>query len=104
MSLRDLAYFALSVSDNAAADALLRRVGLDTVRLLAAELGLDRTRIVGGPRELLESMFEDAGATDEAEFAAVYPTLAFQRLRRFRVLDPRHTTSSTPATSPPCCA
>lgn len=96
MSLRDLAYFALSVSDNSAADALMRRIGLDTVRLLAAELGLGRTRIVGGPRELLESVFEDAGATDEAEFAAVYPTLTFERLRRFRVLDPRHTTSSTP--------
>ncbi|GAA2335463.1 serine hydrolase [Streptomyces cuspidosporus] len=95
MSLRDLAFFALSVSDNTAADVLMRRVGLDTVRLLAAELGLDRTVVVGGPRELLESMLEDVGARDEAEFAAVFPTLDAERLRRLRVLDPRRTTRST---------
>jgi hypothetical protein len=35
LSLRDLAHFAMSVSDNSAADLLLDRVGLDTVRLLA---------------------------------------------------------------------
>lgn len=37
LSLRDLAFFAVSVSDNSAADLLLARVGLDTVRLLAEE-------------------------------------------------------------------
>ncbi|WP_415925505.1 serine hydrolase [Streptomyces sp. ME19-01-6] len=95
MSLRDLAYFALSVSDNTAADVLMHRVGLDTVRLLAAELGLERTVVVGGPRELLESMLEDVGARDETEFAAVFPTLGPERMRELRVLDPRRTTSST---------
>ncbi|MFG1811603.1 serine hydrolase [Streptomyces sp. NPDC049040] len=95
MSLRDLAYFTMSVSDNSAADALMRRIGVDTVRLLAAELGLDRTRVVGGPRELLRSMFEDAGARDEAEFAASYPGLDPQRIRGFRALDPERTTSGT---------
>ncbi|MFI0943271.1 serine hydrolase [Streptomyces sp. NPDC021020] len=95
MSLRDLAYFAMSVSDNTAADALLRRVGLDTVRLLAAELGLDRTRVLGGPREHLESMFEDAGAGDAAEFAELYPGLEPRRVRGFAALDPARTTSGT---------
>lgn len=95
MSIRDLAYFTMTVSDNSAADALTRRVGLDTVRLLAAELGLDRTRLAGGPRELLGSMFEDAGAADAAEFAELYPGLRPQQVRGFRALDPRSTTSST---------
>ncbi|MFI0718086.1 serine hydrolase [Streptomyces sp. NPDC021224] len=95
MSLRDLAYFTLSVSDNTAADALIRRVGLDTVRLLAAELGLDRTRVVGGPRDLLRSMFEDAGARDAAEFAARYPDLEPRQVRGFAALDPARTTSAT---------
>ncbi|MFI0895170.1 serine hydrolase [Streptomyces sp. NPDC020983] len=95
MSLRDLAYLAMSVSDNTAADALLRRVGLDTVRLLAAELGLRRTRVLGGPREHLESMFEDAGARDAAEFAELYPGLEPHRVRGFAALDPARTTSAT---------
>ncbi|CAL9523203.1 Beta-lactamase regulatory protein BlaB [Streptomyces sp. enrichment culture] len=96
LSLRDLAHFAMSVSDNTAADLLLARVGLDTVRLLAKELGLERTRIVGGPRDLLESMLAEVGARDEREFAVRYPALPDDRKRRLAVLDPRHTTASTP--------
>lgn len=96
LSLRDLAHFAMSVSDNTAADLLLARVGLDTVRLLAAELGLERTRIVGGPRDLLESMLEEVGACDGHEFAVRYRALPEERKRRLAVLDPRHTTASTP--------
>ncbi|MER6181903.1 serine hydrolase [Streptomyces sp. NPDC001652] len=96
LSLRDLAHFAMSVSDNSAADLLLARVGLDTVRLLAEELGLDRTRIVGGPRDLLVSMLAEVGARDEREFAVRYPALPDDRKRRLAVLDPRHTTASTP--------
>src|SRR5689334_6184836 len=56
MSLRDLAYFTMSVSDNTAADLLLRRVGPDLLPLLAQELGLTRTHLIGGPRELLATM------------------------------------------------
>ncbi|MGV9273664.1 serine hydrolase [Streptomyces griseosporeus] len=96
LSLRDLAYFAMSVSDNSAADLLLARVGLDTVRLLTKELGLNRTRIVGGPRALLESMLSEVGARDEREFALRYPALPDDRKRRLAVLDPRRTTASTP--------
>ncbi|MEU3098720.1 serine hydrolase [Streptomyces sp. NPDC006967] len=96
LSLRDLAYFAMSVSDNSAADLLLDRVGLDTVRLLAKELGLHRTCLVGGPRDLLVAMLAEVGARDEREFAVRYPALPDERKRRLAVLDPRHTTSSTP--------
>lgn len=95
LSLRDLAYFAMSVSDNTAADLLMRRVGSDVVGLLAVELGLSRTRVIGGPRQLLESMLADVGARDDAEFARIYPTLPEARVRALRVFDPDHTTSST---------
>lgn len=95
VSLRDLAYFAMSVSDNTAADLLLRRVGPDVVPMLAAELGLPRTRIVGGPRQLVESMLADIGARSEADFARIFPTLPPERIRAMRVFDPAHTTSST---------
>ncbi|GAA2435197.1 serine hydrolase [Streptomyces macrosporus] len=95
MSLRDLALFALSVSDNTAADVLFRRVGVDTVRLLVRELGMERTRIVGSPRALLESVLEDVGAADPAAFAAVYPTLSPERIRALPTLDPLRTNSGT---------
>ncbi|MEV0246614.1 serine hydrolase [Nocardia sp. NPDC050712] len=95
ISLRDLAYFAMSVSDNTAADLLLHRIGRDTPALLAAELGLDRTRVLGGPRQLLESMLADVGARDSAEFAAIYPTLTREQVAGMRVFQPEHTTAST---------
>ncbi|MCI4064533.1 class A beta-lactamase-related serine hydrolase [Micromonospora sp. R77] len=95
VSLRDLAYFAMSVTDNTAADLLLRRVGADVLPMLAAELELPRTRIVGGPRQLVETMLADVGARTEAEFARIFPTLSDERIRAMRVLDPAHTTSST---------
>ncbi|WP_327140554.1 serine hydrolase [Nocardia sp. NBC_01327] len=96
LSLRDLAFFAMSVSDNTAADLLLRRIGADTPALLAAELGLDRTRVIGGPRELLESMLADVGAADGGEFARIYPALTREQVATMRVFRPDHTTSSTP--------
>jgi beta-lactamase class A len=95
LSLRDLAFFAMSVSDNTAADLLLRRIGPDVVPLLAAELGLTRTRVSGGPREMLESMFADVGARDAAEFAQAFAGLPEERIRSLRVFDPARTTSST---------
>jgi beta-lactamase class A len=95
LSLRDLAYFAMSVSDNTAADLLMHRIGPDVVPLLAAELGLTRTRVIGGPRQVLESMFADVGARDAAEFARTFAALPEERIRGLRVFDPGHTTSST---------
>ncbi|MFF3565032.1 serine hydrolase [Streptomyces sp. NPDC002574] len=96
LSLRDLAYFAMAVSDNTAADLLLARIGLDTVRLLAEELGLPGIRVVGGPRDVLESMLADVGARTEAEFAACWPTLPDERKRRLAVLDPERSNAGTP--------
>ncbi|MDO3682770.1 serine hydrolase [Micromonospora sp. C28ISP2-4] len=95
ISLRDLAYLAMSVSDNTAADLLLRRVGADVLPMLAAELDLPRTRIVGGPRQLVETMLSDVGARTEADFARIFPTLSPERVRAMRVFDPEHTSSST---------
>ncbi|MFJ6603712.1 serine hydrolase [Streptomyces lydicus] len=96
ISLRDCAYFAMSLSDNTAADAIVRRVGGDAVGMLVAELGLDRTRFLGGPRHLLRSMYADLGARDDREFAARYRALSpTERRRSLSVFDPRRTTSST---------
>jgi beta-lactamase class A len=97
VSLRDLAYFTMSVSDNTAADMLLSRIGgPDLLPLLAQELGLVRTRLIGGPREILETMIADVGARDDDEFARIFPALPEERVRALRVYDPAHTNSSTP--------
>ncbi|MFF3286873.1 serine hydrolase [Streptomyces sp. NPDC003023] len=96
LSLRDLAHFTMAVSDNTAADLLMERVGPDTVALLAEELGLASTRIVGGPRQLLESMLAEVGARDEREFATVFPALSPAQVRSLGVYDPARTNSSTP--------
>ncbi|MEH1165475.1 serine hydrolase [Micromonospora sp. CPCC 205539] len=95
VSLRDLAYFAMSVTDNTAADLLLRRVGPDLLPMLAVELGLTRTHLREGPRGLVESMLADVGARTEAEFARIFPTLPAERVWAMRVFDPSRTTSST---------
>lgn len=51
-SLRDLTISMLTASDNAAADILLDAVGLDAVTDVLDDLGLDRTRIMGGTSEI----------------------------------------------------
>ncbi|MFX0575857.1 serine hydrolase [Nocardia nepalensis] len=95
-SLRDAAFFALSVSDNTAADLLFDRVGLDNVRSLVRELGLTGTRIVGSPRYVVQTMAEDIGAPDTTEFARRFPTLSVSEVLGTRAMDPHRTTASTP--------
>ncbi|MFI6040402.1 serine hydrolase [Nocardia sp. NPDC051321] len=96
LSLRDAAFFALTLSDNTAADLLFDRVGLDNVRSLVRELGLESTRIVGAPRNIVQSMADDIGAPDAAEFAERFPALTADEVLGTRALDPHRTTASTP--------
>jgi beta-lactamase class A len=66
MSWRDLACSMISVSDNAAADVLLRRVGLAHVNETLSDLGLERTRVLGGTADVLDSLVADTAASDTA--------------------------------------
>jgi beta-lactamase class A len=66
MSWRDLACSMISVSDNAAADVLLRRVGLDHVNETLSDLGLERTRVLGGTADVYRSLVADTAAADTA--------------------------------------
>ncbi|OXM71024.1 serine hydrolase [Amycolatopsis sp. KNN50.9b] len=96
LSLRDAAFFALSVSDNTAADLLFDRVGLDNVRSLLRELGLARTRVIGSPRDVVATMAEDIGARDAADFARRFPALPVAEVFATRALDPLRTSATTP--------
>jgi beta-lactamase class A len=61
VSLRDLSRMMLVVSDNAATDVLLDRVGVDAVNATAKALGLVDTVVAGTLRELLDSVGTDLG-------------------------------------------
>ncbi|MFD3517496.1 serine hydrolase [Streptomyces sp. NPDC058657] len=90
MSLRDTAFLMMSVSDNAAADILLRRVGLDAVNRTTSRLGLTHTHAVHTFGELFASIREDAGPDGAQALADPYVT------QRLRALDPARTNRSTP--------
>ncbi|MEK8170027.1 serine hydrolase [Streptomyces sp. M19] len=46
--LRDLVVLMMSISDNTAADVLLRRIGTDAVDAVCRDLGMADTRVYGG--------------------------------------------------------
>jgi hypothetical protein len=64
LSLRDLAQLMIAVSDNAATDVVLRMVGLEAVNATLAELGLERTRLVGDCRHILDDVARAMGAAE----------------------------------------
>ncbi|MEV0390974.1 serine hydrolase [Nonomuraea sp. NPDC050643] len=88
LTLRDLSHFMITMSDNAATDVLLRRVGLDRVNGTLAELGLRRTRLIGGCAELFQQVTDDIG--DDWDAAGQ------DELRAMAVRDPARTTAGTP--------
>jgi beta-lactamase class A len=90
MSLRDMAYLMMAVSDNASADLLLGHVGLDAVNRATARLGLTRTHAVCTFKELFATIREDAGPGGAR--ALTDPHF----ITRLRALDPARTNRSTP--------
>ncbi|TDC38821.1 serine hydrolase [Actinomadura sp. KC345] len=94
MSLRDLTFLMITVSDNAAADTVLDRVGRDAVNATAAALGLHDTIVEVSGRELHETLLADAGVSS---FADVWARLDEPGMpSRLRALDPMRTSRSTP--------
>ncbi|MFF3346608.1 serine hydrolase [Streptomyces sp. NPDC002779] len=90
LSLRDAAQLMMTVSDNAAADLLMDRVGIDAVNRTTARLGLDRTHASHDFGGMLALLREDIGPGGAAAL------LAPHALTRLRVLDPAATNHSTP--------
>ncbi|MEV1170200.1 serine hydrolase [Nonomuraea sp. NPDC049784] len=88
ISLRDLAYLMITVSDNTSADVLLELVGFDAVNAVLAGFGLHGTRVTQSCRELNDSMGVDTGHG--------WPYVDPEDLARLSVLDPARTNRSTP--------
>jgi beta-lactamase class A len=125
MSVRDLIWQMLTISDNTATDELITLVGLERINRLTDTLGLTGTRITSDLRTTLDDLAREAGFEDFPALAAYQPTgdpSAVQRLRQrlhdSAVLDPTrgpHTTAADTvrllraiwtdaAASPPACA
>ena len=95
LSLRDLAFLMMSISDNTATDVVLRRVGLDNVNRTLKDLGLSNTVVVGDCNLLLSSLLEDLGLSPETprvDWAKIEPE-AFAQCRSLRA---EETTRTTP--------
>ncbi|MBJ7336668.1 serine hydrolase [Mycolicibacterium sp.] len=93
MSWRDIAALMMSVSDNAAADAILKRVGIDEVVDALRQLGLTRSRILGGTADAYDLLHIDTGTTDLA--AAMKVLEDTDGPVDPRVYDPVHASSAT---------
>ncbi|MFI6320369.1 serine hydrolase [Nonomuraea sp. NPDC050556] len=87
LSLRDLAYFMITVSDNTAADVLAARVGLEAVNAMLTGFALGTTRVVQNVREMFAGMEEDAGHS--------WPFVNLDELASLRALNPATTNRST---------
>jgi beta-lactamase class A len=92
MSWRDLARWMIVVSDNAATDVVLERVGIENVNASMKELGLTSADIKVDCRGIFATILEDAGLTSFEEL----PTLSAQELDSWRALRPLETNHATP--------
>lgn len=93
MSWRDLARWMIVVSDNAATDVVLDRVGIPAVKETLAALGCDHTQVLVDVKGLFDTILEDAGLSSFEEFPA-QPTT--EELDRWRAMRPLETNSTTP--------
>lgn len=93
VSIRDLAYQMITVSDNTATDVIVRELGIDSINTTIESLGLEKTVLVGDCRVLLDSLLEDLGVSPgETKLPALDP----KKARASRTLRAEVTTRSTP--------
>jgi beta-lactamase class A len=93
MSLRDLARLMIVVSDNAATDVVLARVGIPAVKEALSALGCTSTQVLVDVNGLFATILEDAGLSSFEEFPA-QPRL--EDLLSWRAMRPLETNYSTP--------
>jgi beta-lactamase class A len=95
VTLRDAAALMLTVSDNAATDALLARIGVDAVHDRLRELGLVDTYLEGGCMQLMDTVANDLGFHEWEELLAADRDVSADELLRSRTFDPARTTRTT---------
>ncbi|WP_166355299.1 serine hydrolase [Phytoactinopolyspora limicola] len=95
MSWRDAVRSMMTVSDNAAADAILDVVGVDRVAATLRDLGLTSTRVPGGTRDLYATLVEEFGCTSVNEaITQLQAVTSLAELAAFDAADPRNNVST----------
>lgn len=96
LSLRDLSYLMMTVSDNTATDVIMNLVGIERVNATLRTLGLEQTVLEGDCRQLLGSLLEDLGFRPGEIPTQKINALDPHQLRACRALKAESTTRSTP--------
>ncbi|HUR49540.1 MAG TPA: serine hydrolase [Acidimicrobiales bacterium] len=91
ISVRDLAFWMMCVSDNTATDVLQGLVGTDRVNKTLADLGLGNTFLEGDCNHLLTTLVEDAGGIEW-----INPDLTPEKIATLRTLNAPQTNRTTP--------
>jgi beta-lactamase class A len=93
LSLRDLALLMITISDNAAADAVLERLGLDELQRTIRDLHLLHTDVMASSGAITQVLAKDLARDGRPSTAALADRAA---VSAFGVLDPGRTNRSTP--------
>lgn len=91
ISLRDLAFWMMCVSDNTATDVLQELVGTEQINKTLADLGLGSTFLEGDCEHLLSTLVEDAGGVEK-----IGPSLTPEQIAACRSLNADQTNRTTP--------
>jgi beta-lactamase class A len=93
VSLRDLAFMMMSVSDNTATDVIMELIGVDRIASTLESLGFVHTAVPDDCAAILTGLLEDLGTSDDlVGMAEVDRAL----LDKARALDPARTNRTTP--------
>jgi len=95
LTLRDAAALMLTISDNAATDAVLARVGVARVHDRLRELGLVDTYLDGGCMQLMDAVALDLGFSEWADLLRFDGEISAERLLASSTFDPARTTRTT---------
>ena len=96
VSWRDLAALMMTMSDNAATDVIYHRLGRAAVDEVAADLGLERTRLIGCCEDLFATIPLDLGGDEDSDVEALLEAATEEQLRGMSFVDPLRTSASTP--------
>jgi beta-lactamase class A len=96
LSLGDLAYLMMAVSDNAATDLIMARVGLERINATLHSLGLEHTVLAGDCADIGQAIMDAVGATGPEELPPLEDPDVRRRLLACRALDPGVATRTTP--------
>jgi beta-lactamase class A len=96
LSLRDLAYLMMAVSDNAATDLIIARVGLERINATLRSLGLERTVVAGNCADIVQAITGAVGVSSLDELSSPEDPEVRRRLLACRALDSEVATRTTP--------